>query len=87
MKHTNDRFYPVTKKQLCVALGIVSPKGKCYYHILRRDYLDDNTLSAIGITLDEYRSKSVFPIRIARMILPALDLTPGDVWPQQKQPA
>lgn len=83
MEHTNNRFFPVTKKQLCYALSLVSPKGKCYYHILRRDYLDDPTLSQLGITEEDYHRRSIFPVRISRMMLPLLDLTPADVWPQK----
>ncbi len=83
MEHTNIRYYPVTKKQLCHALGIVSPRGKCYYHMLRRDYLTPTLQKEIGINFDAYRNKSLFPIHIAKKILQALDLQPSEVWPQK----
>lgn len=72
---------PITKKELCAALGLVSRKGKCYYHILRRDYLTDQVLEKAGIDYDYYHGRSIFPVNITRIFLEECDLLPADVWP------
>lgn len=84
MKHssgTTTRVLPVTKKQLCVALGLISRKGKCYYDKLRRDYLTDHLLIKAGFDPDRYPGSSIFPQPVTKVLLQELDIHPEEIFP------
>ncbi|HRG37192.1 MAG TPA: hypothetical protein PK289_01560 [Bacteroidia bacterium] len=53
-------FLTVTKKQLCIWLGLVQPGGKMDYRALNRDYFTPKILNSIGLTEDLYRKKRRF---------------------------
>mgnify|MGYP003373268359 CR=1 FL=1 len=84
VKHSDTikiRINPVTKKQLCVALGLISRKGKCYYDKLRRDYLTDDLLIRAGFPPERYRNNSIFNIHVTKVLLTELEIEPSDIYP------
>jgi len=48
----------LTKQELCIMFGLVSPLGRCYYGRLRLENFTDSVLDAIGMTSDRYKAVS-----------------------------
>jgi hypothetical protein len=59
----------ISKKDLCIKLGLHSPNMRCYYNLLRRDYFTDDVLKILNITPEEYRKIKIFSIRQSLIIV------------------
>lgn len=70
----STQILTVTKKQLCIWLGLVQPAGKLDYRALHRDYFTDKMLDSIGLTPDLYRRKRRFDSVQTRKIIEILNL-------------
>lgn len=59
MMVTSEKRIPsfvLNKKDLAIYLDCVSPKGRIYYHRLKRWYFTDEVLETLEITKDRYDS-------------------------------
>lgn len=66
------------KKQLAIALGLASYSGRVYYHRLRLEVFTDDFLKRVGLTLDEYTGKRIWPHTVRMRIMCELQLSPDD---------
>lgn len=83
MKHstgTKPRVLPVTKKQLCITLGLISRKGKCYYDRLRKDYITDDLLQKANFSPERYHGISILPLHVTKVILEELDIQIDEIY-------
>lgn len=68
----------ITKKEICVHFGLVSPSGKTiYYKKLREHFFNDQALTDLGISPDEYtslRGGKPFTFHQSRKILEYFDI-------------
>ncbi|MBK6860998.1 MAG: hypothetical protein IPG95_12065 [Saprospiraceae bacterium] len=69
-----DQFPTVTKKQLCIWLGLVQPGGKLDYRALSNDYFTPKVLDSIGLTPELYRKKRRFDAVKTRQIIHLFNL-------------
>jgi hypothetical protein len=50
----------LSKKDLCIQLGLHSPNMRYYYNLLRRDYFTDDALQILQLTPEQYNKIRIF---------------------------
>jgi hypothetical protein len=64
-----EAVFTVTKKELCIWLGLAHPGGKLDYESLRDQYFTPKALQIIGIDQDNYKNIRKFnPVQSQKII-------------------
>jgi hypothetical protein len=66
------------KKQLAIVLGLSTFSGRVYYTRLRLEVFTDQFLDQVGLTLQDYQGKKIWPIQVRANIMKHLQLTEDD---------